>query len=272
MIYWQTSFLRKPSKPPIICLLNVKSLTFDLSQVCFQGETTEATEILQFMSFECILKVDAAWILWCTWISYFSPRWALCNGQTNCQTSDLFAPSHLMPSCEICIWETLHISACMAQVRSGWIVQAGGWSDGLVADGLAEYEAMRCRQIESRSDANHRIAHQPCHCPHIANITNATIAHTMPILPTDYSKLPTLPTDCLPLLTLPLHCLQVYPWQYPFIAHIATSAIISKVSSGKWTSFTQDDISDSMHIKTTETGKNSLVQQPKMLRYVSSPH
>ena len=100
--------------------------------------------------------------------------------------------------------------------------------------------------------------------------TNHPIAHTLPILPTNYPHIAhfanRLPKHCLPLLTLPLHCLQIHPWHYPHIAHIATFAIISSVSSFP------NNILDSMHIKTKETGKNSLVQRPKILRYVSSPH
>ena len=53
---------QKTFQTPIIFLLIVKSLTFDLSQVCFQDETTEAMELLQFMSFTRNLKVDAAWL------------------------------------------------------------------------------------------------------------------------------------------------------------------------------------------------------------------
>ena len=107
------------------------------------------------------------------WTNQLPHQWPVCT-------------KPLVPSCEISvsIWETLYISsswdtARMAEVGSGWIIQAAGWADGFMADGLVEYEASRCPQIGSRSAGNHRIARQPCHCPQIVHI-----AHTLPILVT----------------------------------------------------------------------------------------
>ena len=42
----------------------------------------------------------------------------------------------------------------------------GSAADGLLDDGLAEYEARRCRQIRSRFAGNHHIAHRASYFPY----------------------------------------------------------------------------------------------------------
>ena len=157
--------------------------------------------------------MQPGWILWWTWYSNFSPRWELCNGQTNCQTSDL---SPLMPSCEISvsIWETPYISSSWVDssgrirldcpgCRLGWWI--GGWPiGGIWGEEVWTDWVTICRQSSYCPPTMPLPTNCP-YCPHIEHF-----AHQFPT-----------------------HCLRVHPRHYPLIAHIATSAIISSVSLGK---------------------------------------